>query len=50
MIDRGLKGDYLNLFAVADLTVPRLKRGLFLGTRWGVDGAQLVPAPWRPRL
>nr|WP_241177866.1 MCE family protein [Mycolicibacterium nivoides] len=48
VIDRGLKGDYLNLFAVADLTVPRLKRGLFLGTRWGVDGAQLVPAPGDP--
>ncbi|WP_082939961.1 MCE family protein [Mycolicibacterium peregrinum] len=48
VIDRGLKGDYMNLFAVADLTVPRLKRGLFLGTRWGVDGAQLVPAPGDP--
>lgn len=48
VIDRGLKGDYLNLFAVADLTVPRLKRGLFLGTRWGVDGAPLVPAPGDP--
>ncbi|WP_166904134.1 MCE family protein [Mycobacterium sp. DL440] len=48
VIDRGLKGDYLNLFAVADLTVPRMKRGMFLGTRWGVDGAQLVPAPGDP--
>ncbi len=48
VIDRGLKGDYLNLFAVADITVPRLKRGLFLGTRWGVNGAELVPAPGDP--
>lgn len=48
VIDRGLKGDYLNLFAVADLTVPRLKRGMFLGSRWGIDGAQLVPAPGDP--
>ncbi|OMC47359.1 mammalian cell entry protein [Mycolicibacterium fortuitum] len=48
VIDRGLKGDYMNLFAVADLTVPRLKRGLFLGTRWGVDGAVLAPAPGDP--
>lgn len=48
IIDRGLKGDYMNLFAVADLTVPRLKRGMFLGTRWGLDGAGLVPAPGDP--
>ena len=48
VIDRGLKGDYLNLFAVADLTVPRLKRGMLLGTRWGIDGAELVPAPGDP--
>ncbi|MCW1825124.1 mammalian cell entry protein [Mycolicibacterium conceptionense] len=48
VIDRGLKGDYMNLFAVADLTVPRLKRGLFLGTRWGADGAVLAPAPGDP--
>ncbi|MGV0741902.1 MCE family protein [Mycolicibacterium sp. XJ870] len=48
VIDRGLKGDYMNLFAVADITVPRLKRGALLGTRWGVDGAELVPAPGDP--
>ena len=48
IVDRGLKGDYLNLFAVADLTVPRLKRTLFAGTRWGMPGAELVPAPGDP--
>jgi len=48
IIDRGLKGDYLNLFAVADITVPRLKKTAFLGTRWGVPGAELVPAPGDP--
>jgi phospholipid/cholesterol/gamma-HCH transport system substrate-binding protein len=48
LIDRGLKGDYMNLFAVGDITVPRLKKTLFLGTRWGVEGAQLVPAPGDP--
>jgi len=48
IVDRGLKGDYLNLFAVADLTVPRLKRTLFSGTRWGLTGAELVPAPGDP--
>jgi virulence factor Mce-like protein len=48
VIDRGLKGDYLNLFAVGDITVPRLKKTAFLGTRWGIDGAELVPAPGDP--
>lgn len=48
IIDRGLKGDYMNLFAVFDLTVPRLKRTMFLGTRWGAYGAELVPAPGEP--
>jgi len=47
-IDRGVRGDYLNLFAVFDLTVPRLKRTLFLGTRWGEQGAKLMPAPGDP--
>jgi len=48
LIDRGVRGDYMNLFAVIDLTVPRLKRGLFLGTRWGEEHAKLVPAPGDP--
>jgi phospholipid/cholesterol/gamma-HCH transport system substrate-binding protein len=48
LIDRGARGDYMNLFAVLDLTVPRLKRTLFLGTRWGQPGAPLVPAPGDP--
>jgi virulence factor Mce-like protein len=47
-IDRGVKGDYVNVFAVVDLTIPRLKRTLLLGTRWGEEGAQLVPAPGEP--
>ena len=47
-IDRGVRGDYLNLFDVFDLTVPRLKRTLFLGTRWGEPGTKLVPAPGDP--
>lgn len=48
VIDRGIKGDYMNLFAVFDLTVPRLKRGLLTGTRWGDEHIQLVPAPGDP--
>jgi phospholipid/cholesterol/gamma-HCH transport system substrate-binding protein len=47
-LERGIKGDYLNMFAVFDLTYPRLKRSLFLGTRWGDPDAKLVPAPGDP--
>lgn len=47
-IDRAIRGDYYNLFAIVDFTIPRLKRSLFLGTRWGQEGAQLVPAPGDP--
>ncbi|KUI29029.1 MCE family protein [Mycobacterium sp. GA-2829] len=47
-IDRAIRGDYYNLFAVVDFTIPRLKRTLFLGTRWEQEGAELVPAPGDP--
>ncbi|MGU3501084.1 MCE family protein [Mycobacterium sp. C31M] len=47
-IDRAIRGDYYNLFATIDLTVPRLKRSLFLGTRWGESGLEIVPAPGDP--
>ena len=48
LIDRGVRGDYMNLYAIIDFTVPRLKRTLFLGTRWGEEHAKLVPAPGDP--
>ena len=48
LIDRAVRGDYINIFAVLDLTVSRAKRTLFLGTRWGQEGAKLVPAPGDP--
>ncbi|MBB5165328.1 MCE family protein [Mycobacterium sp. AZCC_0083] len=48
MIDRYFRGDYVNLFAIIDLTIPRLKRSLLLGTRWGDENAKLVPAPGDP--
>ena len=48
IVDRAIRGDYLNQFIIFDLTVPRLKRTLFLGTRWGEEGAKLVPAPGDP--
>lgn len=50
VLDRGIRGDYFNVFAVADLTLPRLKRTLFLGTRWGDPNAALVPAPGEPNF
>jgi phospholipid/cholesterol/gamma-HCH transport system substrate-binding protein len=48
LIDRGLRGDYMNLFVTADLTNARLKRGLGLGTRYGDQDISQVPAPGDP--
>lgn len=48
VIDRYFRGDYINLSTIIDLTIPRLKRTLFLGTRWGQEGAKLIPAPGDP--
>jgi phospholipid/cholesterol/gamma-HCH transport system substrate-binding protein len=48
IIDRAVRGDYINLFATLDLTVNRLKSGMFLGTRWGQERLPLVPAPGDP--
>ncbi|ODR06663.1 mammalian cell entry protein [Mycolicibacillus koreensis] len=47
-IDRGIRGDYMNQFIVFDFTIPRLKNGIFLGTRWAEPGASMVPAPGDP--
>jgi ABC-type transporter Mla subunit MlaD len=48
VIDRAIRGDYLNQFIIFDFTVPRLKKTLMLGTRWGDENAKLVPAPGDP--
>lgn len=48
IIDRGIRGDYMNLWVTVDLTHARLKRGLFAGTRFGDENAPLVPAPGDP--
>ena len=48
LVDRGVRGDYMNLFAVFDLTVARIRKTLYLGTRWGLDGAEQIPAPGDP--
>lgn len=45
LIDRGLRGDYINLFATFDLTTARLKRGVAAGTPLFRADASLVPAP-----
>jgi phospholipid/cholesterol/gamma-HCH transport system substrate-binding protein len=47
-INRAIRGDYENMFLDLDLTVPRLRRTLFLGTRWGQMGRPLTPAPGEP--
>ena len=48
LIDRGVRGDYVNLFVTVDLTNSRIKRGLLLGTRLGQDRASMIPAPGDP--
>jgi len=48
IIDRGVRGDYINLFATIDLTTARLKRGVAAGTPWFQGNAELVPAPGDP--
>ncbi|UXA11885.1 MCE family protein [Mycobacterium sp. SMC-8] len=46
--DRITKGDFINLYAIFDITYPRLKKTLLLGTRWGDENAKLIPAPGDP--
>ena len=46
--DRITRGDYINLFAIFDITYPRLKKTLLLGTRWGDENAKMIPAPGDP--
>jgi virulence factor Mce-like protein len=48
LIDRAVRGDYINLFATVDLSGPRLRKSIFLGTRGGQEGRDLVPLPGEP--
>jgi virulence factor Mce-like protein len=48
LVDRGARGDYMNLFAVLDISRERLKRTLLLGTRWGQPDMVLPAAPGEP--
>lgn len=47
-IDRAVRGDYINLHAVVDLTVPRLQRELLLGTPLGDPNAVVQAAVGDP--
>jgi phospholipid/cholesterol/gamma-HCH transport system substrate-binding protein len=47
-VDRAVRGDYFNLHVQLDLTIPKLKSALFLGTHWGQLDEQLIPAPGDP--
>jgi phospholipid/cholesterol/gamma-HCH transport system substrate-binding protein len=47
-IDRAVRGDYFNVFPELDLTIPKLKKGPFLGTHWGQLQADEPPAPNEP--
>ncbi|MBJ7339655.1 MCE family protein [Mycolicibacterium sp.] len=48
LIDRGVRGDFINLFATIDISGPRLRRSIFLGSRAGQEGRDLVPLPGEP--
>jgi phospholipid/cholesterol/gamma-HCH transport system substrate-binding protein len=48
LIDRAVRGDFINLFATVDISGPRLRKSLFLGTRVGQEGRDLVPLPGEP--
>ncbi len=48
LIDRGVRGDFINLFATIDISGPRLRRSIFLGSRAGQEGRDLVPVPGEP--
>jgi phospholipid/cholesterol/gamma-HCH transport system substrate-binding protein len=48
LIDRGVRGDYINMFATFDITAARNKRGLAAGTHFFQGNDELVPAPGDP--
>jgi ABC-type transporter Mla subunit MlaD len=50
LIDRAIRGDFVNLFATIDLSGPRLRKSLFLGTRAGQEGRDVVPLPGQPNF
>jgi phospholipid/cholesterol/gamma-HCH transport system substrate-binding protein len=47
-VDRAVRGDYFNLHFDFDITIPRLKKGLMLGTHWGQLDMPVPPVPGDP--
>ncbi|WP_085232392.1 MCE family protein [Mycobacterium conspicuum] len=47
-IDRAIRGDFFNIGASLDMSIPRLKRGLLLGTHWGQPDMPIPPEPGDP--
>ena len=48
LVDRAVRGDFINLFATVDISGPRLRKSIFLGTRLDQEGRDLVPLPGEP--
>lgn len=48
LIDRGVRGDYFNVFVIIDVTRSRLKQQTFIGTHWQQKDMSWVPAPGDP--
>jgi phospholipid/cholesterol/gamma-HCH transport system substrate-binding protein len=48
LIDRAIRGDFINLFATVDISGPRMRKSIFLGTRLDQEGRDLVPVPGEP--
>ncbi|TPG33090.1 MCE family protein [Mycolicibacterium hodleri] len=48
LIDRGIRGDFINLFATIDISGPKLRRALFGGTRLDQPGRDNPPMPGEP--
>jgi phospholipid/cholesterol/gamma-HCH transport system substrate-binding protein len=48
LIDRAIRGDFINLFTTVDISGPRMRKSIFLGTRLDQEGRDLVPLPGEP--
>lgn len=48
IIDRYIRGDYLNGYFIIDLTNAGLRKGILRGTHWERIGAEAVPGPADP--
>ncbi|HEU4360253.1 MAG TPA: MCE family protein [Mycobacterium sp.] len=48
LLDRGVRGDYFNVFVTVDFTRAQLKGHMLMGTGYGQENILLVPAPGDP--